>query len=166
MSGVPRRRIKFFHYLDKQLRQGDTFILMTRYEIMAELRAFFSEKNSNLFPSIGIPLLKKLENQYEASQAKTKNLHKHKKENESECVTRLLRTNANRIKDTFRMILIDEAHFLKNLTSFWGIGTALLGMASERSCPLSGTPYNNGPQDMATLMTFIEPSLESAKCKW
>jgi len=66
----------------------------------------------------------------------------------------------------FRMILIDEAHFLKNLVSFWGIGAALLGRLSERCVPLTGTPYNNGPQDMASLMNFIDVHHPAARKNW
>jgi hypothetical protein len=66
----------------------------------------------------------------------------------------------------FRMVLMDEAHFLKNMVSFWGMGAALLGAMSERIVPLSGTPYNNGPQDVATLMAFIDPTLPSANKPW
>jgi len=123
-------------------------------------------KDSNLFPSIEIHLLKQLENQYSASQSKCKNDFKEKDETESEFVTRVLGKNAHNVEDLFRTILIDEAHFLKNLVSYWGLGTALLGMSSQRSVPISGTPYNNGPQDMATLMTFIQPGIEPSKLSW
>jgi len=32
--------------------------------------------------------------------------------------------------------------------------------------PMSGTPYNNGVQDLATMMTFIAPFDESANADW
>lgn len=66
----------------------------------------------------------------------------------------------------FRTIIVDEAHFLKNLCSFWGIGTALLGLNAERMVPLTGTPYNNGNQDLASLVTFIDPTQRAAQKEW
>jgi len=82
------------------------------------------------------------------------------------CTTRLLRQAKENIPAVFRTVVIDEAHFLKNLNSYWGLGAGLLGLHAERVIPMSGTPYNNGPQDIATLMTFIDPSLDSALEKW
>jgi len=222
MTGVARTRIKFFHSDDKALVQGNTFILMTRYEILAEMRKFMKRKESNLFPKITVQLLKQLENQYLATQSKVKNkwrlnreqLEKETQskaknksrnewkrdgETEPQCVTRLLKQNLRKCgRPMYRTILIDEAHCLKNVVSYWGLGAALLGLASQRSVPLSGTPYNNGecislmdglnirkshnmfspcnlclqsrfqtgPQDMATLMTFIDPTHQAANVKW
>jgi hypothetical protein len=164
MSGVGRDRLKFFHQNNTLLHKGDIFILMTRHNVMSEMRRFMEDKRSNLFPQIDISLLKKLENQYYAAKGSVPNHYKENDENESEYVTRALKKHS--LKALFRTLLIDEAHFLKNLVSFWGLGTALLGMASQRSVPISGTPYNNGPQDMATLMTFVDPKLDSSKLAW
>ena len=166
VSGVHVSRIKFFWALDDKLRQGDTFILLTRYELMSEIRNMMLTKKSNLYPQIDTMLLNMLDNQYMAGQSKARNEYRNDNETESQCVTRLLRNNAHRLRVCFRTILIDEAHFLKNLVSYWGIATALLGMVSHRSVPLSGTPYNNGPQDMATLMAFIDPNQASSDVKW
>jgi hypothetical protein len=39
-------------------------------------------------------------------------------------------------------------------------------MFAERTVLLSGTPYNNGPQDMATQMTIIDPHHKAANVDW
>lgn len=74
--------------------------------------------------------------------------------------------NKRPLPQSFRIIIVDEAHFLKNLCSFWGIGTALLGLNAERMVPLTGTPYNNGNQDLASLVTFIDPTQRAAQKEW
>jgi len=58
------------------------------------------------------------------------------------------------------------AHFLKNMVSYWGLAAGLIGLHSDRMIPMSGTPYNNSSQDLATLMSFIDPSLASANERW
>jgi len=159
MSGVARTRIKFYHPYDKQLRQGDTFILMTRYDLFSEMRNFMMTKESNLYPKINIMLLGQLENQYLASQSKERNKWRCEGESEAEVVTRLLENNLHQFKHPmFRTILIDEAHFLKNLVSYWGLGTALLGMTTQRSVPLSGTPYNNGECPSCCIVYHVRAS--------
>ena len=55
---------------------------------------------------------------------------------------------------------------MKNSVSFWGLGAGLLGVNAERIVPLSGTPYNNGPQDMAAIMSYIDSSHEASRKKW
>jgi hypothetical protein len=46
------------------------------------------------------------------------------------------------------------------------MGTALMGTHASRRVPLTGTPYNNGPADLATLMTFIDAAKQSAYKPW
>jgi len=110
---------------------------------------------------------------YRAEKGKAKNLFKEKGETEAACVTRLLKGfirtqqwDRHPPALSFRTVIVDEAHFLKNLCSFWGIGTALLGINAERMVPLTGTPYNNGNQDLASLMTFIDPTHPAAQKDW
>eukprot|EP00978_Attheya_sp_CCMP212_P033449 scaffold134990_cov44-Attheya_sp.AAC.2 len=98
-----------------------------------------------------------------AANGKKKNKFRKDRETEGDCITRLMRFQC---KTIFCTVLIDEAHFLKNLVSYWGIGACLLGCHAERLVPLTGTPYNNGPQDMAALMTFIDPCHQAANKKW
>lgn len=46
------------------------------------------------------------------------------------------------------------------------MAAALIGLHAECKVPMSGTPYNNTPQDIATLMTFIEPGHPSSREQW
>ena len=46
------------------------------------------------------------------------------------------------------------------------MGSALLGMYSNRIALLSGTPYNNSSQDMATQMTMIDANHPAADVEW
>ena len=95
---------------------------------------------------------------------------KHSGESEAACVARLLsifiEDPYERQTLSFRNVIVDEAHFLKNLVSYWGIGCALLGVNAERMVPLTGTPYNNGNQDLASLMAFIDPTHVAAQKDW
>ena len=170
MGGIPDRSIKYYRKNDKTLRSGNTFILLTRYKLMTEMRDVMENKQrggyqSNLFPTMPDNLRRKLRNQYKASCGKEKNLHKKYGESIPACVNRILR-DAHRSPifktELFRTVLIDESHYLKNAVSYWGMGAAILGMLSERTVPLSGTPYNNGPQEMM----FIDPKHAAANVKW
>ena len=55
---------------------------------------------------------------------------------------------------------------MKSLLTYWGMSACLIGLHSLRTIPLSGTPFNNSTQDMATLMTMIDPTLDSASEDW
>lgn len=105
-----------------------------------------------------------------AGKAKNKFRRQDKKEEEADVVTRLLNqfavSNQEILQPVFRTVLIDEAHLLRNICSYWGIGAALMGLHGERIVPLTGTPYNNGPKDMAAIMTFVDPSKPAAKLWW
>lgn len=168
LSGVPVEKIKLYWKKDKTLHFGDYFVLLTRYQVMSAMKELMHSNESNLFPKVNETLLKKLQNQYDAGKGKARNKWKGKKETVSQCITRLLREGCRqwKWKITFRTLLIDESHFLRNLEAFWGFGSALLGMFTERSVLLSGTPYNNGPQDMATQMTIIDPRHKTANLNW
>jgi SNF2-related domain len=109
-----------------------------------------------------------MKNQYLANQGKEANRYKNKDEqfNPSKIITRFLSRKQNQAEPCFRTIVVDEAHFLKSLTAYWGIGAGLIGLHAERMIPMSGTPYNNGCQDLATLMTMIDPSSETAYEDW
>jgi len=168
LSGVPVEKIKRYWKKDETLHFGEYFVLLTRYQVMSAMKELMHSNESNLFPKVKDTLLKKLQNQYEAGKGTARNKWKRKKETVSQCITRLLREacRQSKWKITFRTLLIDESHFLRNLEAYWGFGSALLGMFTERSVLLSGTPYNNGPQDMATQMTIIDPCHRSANLNW
>jgi hypothetical protein len=84
-----------------------------------------------------------------AAKGKAKNHYRRHRECPNDCVRRLVRGIIQRKKDlepTFRSLIIDEAHFLKNNLAYWGIAGLLLSLHCERAIPMTGTPYNNGPQ--------------------
>lgn len=90
---------------------------------------------------------------FRADKGKAKNLFKRTGESEAACVARVLETfiedqkfERRSLVASFRTVIVDEGHFLRNLTSFWGIGAALLGLNAERIVPCTGTPFCNGNQ--------------------
>jgi hypothetical protein len=165
-AGVPSNHI--FEFIPRKgenkqqtwHRKNAAYLLLNRYQLQTETRYLFNQLpkgfnsrartdrdyKSPLYPTAQKQLLCKLKNQYLSANGKEKNHDKHKNETASECVTRLLTIgNCNKV---FRTLVIDEAHFLKNLLSYWGLGTALLGLHAERVIPMTGTPYNNSAQDI------------------
>jgi len=175
LSGVDTRRIRLYESNDEDvLEEVDHFILMTRHEIMAQFRRYMNKHVSNLYPVVGKGgvskfMLEKMLNEIQASHGKKKSEHRLEKETFPECMNRFLKQLHKKkggLTLCFRTLLIDEAHFLKNLLSIGGAGTGVLGLSCERVVPITGTPYNNGPQDMATLMTFIQPTLPSSRMNW
>lgn len=135
---------------------------------------------SPLFPNAKKALLECLTNQYEAEQGREKNwfkaqLQKAKQRNDDhqkqqfnigEIVTKSLCKYVDKVETVYETVVIDEAHFLKNLAAYWGMAAGLLGLHTNRMIPMSGTPYNNSCQDVATQMAFIDPRLGSANEKW
>jgi hypothetical protein len=113
-----------------------------------------------------------LRNQYRADKGKETNKYNHTKEKAQDCVARLIqkrRTTTgsdDEAQFAFQTIIVDEAHFCKNVLAYWGLGLALLGRQSKRTVLLTGTPYNNGPSDMSALMTYIDPSQDAARLGW
>ena len=171
-----------------------SYILCTRYKIQSELRKLFDQYNyfstrpsreskykaTTLFRSVPWDLIGMLRNQYRADKGKEKNKYilseetGRGRERGQDCVTRLVRndrihqpTNHQVASQfTFQTIIVDEAHFCKNVLAYWGLGLALLGIQSKRNVLLTGTPYNNGPSDMSALMTYIDPAHRAAKVGW
>ena len=142
---------------------------------MEEIRRIENEINTDkaktLFRKVPLLLIAKLQNQYQAGKGKTKNRFIQEKEKVQDCVCRLVCKGKNRNQEevpqfTFQTIIVDEAHFCKNVLAYWGLGLALLGTQTRRSVLLTGTPYNNGPHDMTALMTYIDPSHEASTIGW
>lgn len=134
-SGVDFNRIKNYRYSDDEvLAQADHFFLMTRYTMMSEMRNLLETKFSNLMPDLSKHLLGQLGNVYKSGQGKVSSKVRRKGETGSECITRLMRNNIQKIapKPLFRTFLLDEAHFLKNLESYWGLFGSLLGAVSDK----------------------------------
>lgn len=66
---------------------------------------------------------------------KASNNHKREGEGPCECATRLLHAASRHIAPAFRTVVIDEAHFLKNLLAYWGLAAGLLGLHAHRVIP-------------------------------
>ncbi|KAL7499275.1 hypothetical protein ACHAWT_006896 [Skeletonema menzelii] len=164
-------------YKNSSTQEG-MYLLCTRYKIQSELKKLFEQttnlksalNSSILFQHIPPALIRKLQNQYLAEKGKARNNYIRQRERRQDCITRLIRSSFNDDKASFKIafnsVIIDECHFLKNVLAYWGIGAALLGGQAKRTVLLSGTPYNNGPQDLCALMTFIDPRNKAAQLHW
>ncbi|KAG7361311.1 SNF2-related protein [Nitzschia inconspicua] len=168
------------------LESQSNVILSTRYDLQSELRFILQDvenpplnqrtKKSPLFPAASRGLLEVLLNQYQNANSPVKNRYNEmpggRKLTNEAVVTKYLRREKRRMSDNpniskiFRMIIIDEAHFFKNLKTYWSMAAGLICLHSERVGLLTGTPFNNSCQDMAALMTFIDPLDDSAFLSW
>jgi len=175
--GVESERIIEFKSGDKEGFQGPNFILMEKSKIQSEMKAVFdglykennSKKSSPLFPHVvNTQIIRTLHNQYISAKGYTQNKYKMDGENIDDCVTRILKNfyatqkRANK-EPVFEMVVIDEAHQLKNRKAMWAMGVGLMSLHAKRCIPLTGTPYGNRATDLGTLMTFIDPRLRSTR---
>lgn len=71
-----------------------------------------------------------------------------------------LRENANHIPKGLDLVIADEAHRLRNLGS--QVSKAFANLVPVRSWFLSGTPVERDAEDMASLLSIVEPSRFSA----
>ena len=171
-------------------KQEGSYVLCTRYSIQSMIRKLFKEidvalkgranelrqkekqirkyKATTPFQNVSMVLIGLLSNQYSAHQGQAKNKYIRKKEKIQDCVARLVRKNSHKnvVQFTYQTIIVDEAHFCKNVLAYWGLGLTLLGTQTRRTVLLTGTPYNNGPSDMTALMTYIDPNHEAARIDW
>ncbi|KAH8079594.1 ATP binding protein [Aureococcus anophagefferens] len=161
---------------ESAVARGATWVLLTRYTLQTEVQGAYDAALD------GASLAA-------AGKAKRgeKNTLLHKGETEADCVRRLVagfffgggRSSAvvkaeaakaegaaRRVACSSTTVIIDEAHFLRNATSKWGIGAALLGHSSKFCVSATGTPYNNGPQDMAALVSFFDARQDAATKAW
>jgi hypothetical protein len=143
-------------------RNNGTYLLLNRYQLQTETKYLLGQMpkdykpnartdndyKSPLYPTAQKSLLCQLKNQYLSAHGLDRNKHKDKDETPAECVTRLLKGGRRNDNKPFRTLVIDEAHFLKNLLSYWGMGCGALGLHAERVIPMTGTPYNNSAQDI------------------
>ena len=137
LSGVRKDKIKWFSPNNRDIftTPNDDYILMTRYTLQTEIRNIFNTNERSVLFAPWIynewkkkKLLNKVRMQYNDKNAKLKkkNTVKLEGESESDTINRLLQDNMVPIsKMCFRLTLIDEAHFLRNLSSYWGIGVSL-----------------------------------------
>ena len=100
--------------------------------------------------------MRNLSSLYRAASGKERDPLVFRRDGESldDCASRMLAFQVQRspIKPTIGLLVIDEAHFLKNRVSFWGIGASLLGVHAHRTVTMSGTPYCNGSSDVRCLL--------------
>ena len=119
---------------------------------------------STLFEGVPHNLIRQLRQQYLIEQGKERAPRYTRNEKKQDRVAEIV-GRANLTK-AFETVIIDEAHFLRNVLAYWGLGAAVLGMQSKRTILLSGTPFNNSNSDMSALMTYIDPKHEAARVKW
>ncbi|CAB9519192.1 annealing helicase and endonuclease ZRANB3 [Seminavis robusta] len=147
---------------------GDLFVLCTIYDLQTEVRNWFGGHTSALFSEASPKHLKVLRNQYRANKGQERNKYNKlgdcKTLSVNECIRQCLKKRAN--SWAYRTVIVDEAHFLRTPATYWGIGAGLVGIHTERMILLSGTPYNNRLQDIATLVMFMNPSDPSARVEW
>lgn len=162
MSGIDTDHIKYFDADNKELlRHDQDYILMTRYALMAEVRKVLKGNSCVIFPRIPQETLKNL------SDVIGKNEKGYTEAIKIAQLTKILGENMSLVNwRCFRSLIIDEAHLMKNVATYWGVGAGLLTALSQRSIPLSGTPFIHGTQDMATLMVYINPTLPQAQKYW
>jgi hypothetical protein len=142
-------------------------------------------KSVSLFRHVSWELIEIIRNQYRAAHGKETNKYKdekkHPEEKIQDRVARLVQEGipATAVDDlnvdtsptdiqkvTFLTIIVDEAHFCRNVLAYWGLGLAILGTQSRRTIMLTGTPYNNRPSDVTALMTYIDPSHDASRLDW
>ena len=179
-AGIPSSKIYRFQARrspnNKKKLSGDFFVLCNRYDLQVELRHVFDNTSkterlkaiSPLWPHTPKALLLVLKNQYLAEKGKAVNEYIERGDGISmaECITDYLSWDRHKVTPIFETVVIDEAHFLKSLKTYWGMAASLLGLHAHYIVPMSGTPFNNNVDDLATLMTFIDPSVASAKARW
>ncbi|KAL7547901.1 hypothetical protein ACHAWF_011183 [Thalassiosira exigua] len=161
-------------------RRSAQFVVCTRYKIQTEMRRLFdysktkelqaNQKRSLLFSDVPTALVKKLRHEYNVDKGKESSFaHGRGSDSKEDRVTRLIRESLgakNGLGHVFETVIIDEAHFLRNVLAYWGMGAALLGAQAKRIALLSGTPYNNSHKDMSALMTYIDPRSPASRVKW
>ena len=158
-----------------------SFVFMTRYTLQTECKDILTQcgdpsvqnkkrQQSSLFPGIKSHFLEKLWRLKRMTKGKEANNLRLDGESYDDCLTRIVKNytkhNKDHIRPAFGVVVIDEAHFLKNRVSFWGIGASLLGTHAMRTITMSGTPYCNHSSDVAALQSYIDLEHPAAKSNW
>lgn len=179
-NGVKSRHILYIQKRQKIGTKGGFrhhYIFMTRYTLATETKDILHESavavnpqrtQSSLYPDYTKNFYAKMWRLKRGSDGHTTNNPRNERETFDDCLTRLVKLNLARRPKTpvFGLVIIDEAHFLKNRVSFWGIGAAMLGVHAERAITMTGTPYCNNSSDVAALQSYIDITHEAAKTKW
>ena len=63
-------------------------------------------------------------------------------------------------------VIVDEAHFMKNPTSWWGMHAQLLSLHARRFVAVTGTPFNTRCCDMGTICAMVDTTQRQAEAPW
>ena len=129
LNGVPMSRIVWFKKGMTKGFESNNFILLTRHTAAAEIRRVFDERSKNtridtkekpspLFPQASRMTLERLQDEYLFEKGKSRRTWKKDGEMRDDTITRLIanckrKNDRRKIQHSFRMVVIDEAHFLK-----------------------------------------------------
>ena len=119
------------------------------------------------YPTTPRPVIKQLSQLYERDRGRAV-LVKRKKsgkkggkkgDNAAGDVLKVLVRLVGRVgkSKSFFSFAVDEAHDLRNPVALWTLAAALTSMHAHRVVMVTGTPFNNRNQDMATMMALIDP---------
>ena len=84
-------------------------------------------------------------------------------------VVEALRHERRRLEGTalpWSTVVVDEAHFLKNPTSWWGMHGALLSLHARRFVACTGTPFNTRACDLGQMVTLVDVRQLQAESWW
>jgi hypothetical protein len=148
-AGVPPGNIKNFIKTEPDFTySGECYVLLTRYQLQSETKGLLSRSKgrdssspvpkSPLFPRLNNSILTQLHHLYWCSNGKERCQYRQDKETLLECTTRLLTEAMLDIPHSFQTVIIDEAHFHKNLLAYWGLGAAMIGLCADWIVPMVG----------------------------
>ena len=149
-------------------------VLMRKHKLQSEQVGVFDSISqgrlvaSGLTPHASLPCEQKLRDAYEADKGRRCKGRKFGTTDPAQ-LCKLVHGELKRLSTEQRpwlTIVIDEAHELRNPFSFWAMGAMMAGVHSHRVVLLSGTPYNNNKGDLATMCSFIDPSLSASRRKF
>ena len=122
-----------------------SWIVMTRYQVLSSVKkSLVSAKEgrfkvSFLWPNLTAQTAQSVAMMRDASNGKAKNTFWKSGESEADAMTRFFKekffgassSSSTRSQASWCTVIVDEAHFLKNPLTYWGIGTALLGCNAQ-----------------------------------
>lgn len=149
-------------------------VLMRKHQLQSEQVGVFNSLTerrlvtSGLTPHASLPCEQKLHDAYEADKGRRCKGRKFGATDPAQ-LCKLAHGELKRLSVEQRpwlTMVVDEAHELRNPFSFWAMGALMAGVHSHRVVLLSGTPYNNNKGDLATMSSFIDPSLAASRKKF
>jgi len=134
-----------------RVKPTQTWQIMTRYYMSAKMQVLIKTARLNavddmkmaqspFWPGLSKPDAKKLVNLYYAPKGRKKRGKQSKDENYIGDMLRFFKAQRKKDREaTWCTVVIDEAHFLKNPLTFWGVGAGLLGCHAQRVICATGT---------------------------